>query len=178
MRALGPGSVSSLLKIALDVVYWVLWVATVIVIAVGLVILVVAVGGFGPGDLVLETDEAEAVPIFGYIVVLGFASIAAWLGGFVFILNRVRKLFRSLVQGDPFRPENTGLLRQMAWALGGVTAVNYVGRQIAHSALPDSIPSPGIGDLMTPIFSVLVVFVLSEVFREGARLRREQELTI
>jgi hypothetical protein len=27
-------------------------------------------------------------------------------------------------------------------------------------------------------FSILVVFVLAEVFREGARLRREAELTI
>ena len=34
------------------------------------------------------------------------------------------------------------------------------------------------GDLLTPVFSVLVVFVLAEVFREGARLRRESELTI
>ena len=30
----------------------------------------------------------------------------------------------------------------------------------------------------TAWFSVLVVFVLAEVFREGARLRREAELTI
>ncbi|MGH6966531.1 MAG: DUF2975 domain-containing protein, partial [Phenylobacterium sp.] len=31
---------------------------------------------------------------------------------------------------------------------------------------------------LTSWFSVLVVFVLAEVFREGARLRREAELTI
>ena len=31
---------------------------------------------------------------------------------------------------------------------------------------------------LTAWFSVLVVFVLAEVFREGARLRREAELTI
>lgn len=178
MRALGPGSVSSLLKIALDVAYWALWVAAGVVLAGGLVILVLAVSGFGSGDLVFETDEAEVIPIFGYVVVLGFASLAAYLGGFVFILNRLRNLFRSLVRGDPFRPENTGLLRQMAWALAGVTAIQYLGHRIGHAVLPDSIQSPGIGDLMTPIFSVLVVFVLAEVFREGARLRREQELTI
>jgi hypothetical protein len=37
---------------------------------------------------------------------------------------------------------------------------------------------PGLFDLVTPAFSVFVVFVLAEVFREGARLRRESELTI
>ena len=31
---------------------------------------------------------------------------------------------------------------------------------------------------LTTWFAVLVVFVLAEVFREGARLRREAELTI
>jgi hypothetical protein len=34
------------------------------------------------------------------------------------------------------------------------------------------------GVSLTPWFSVLVVLVLAEVFREGARLRREAELTI
>lgn len=34
---------------------------------------------------------------------------------------------------------------------------------------------PSLFDLITPAFSVLVVFVLAEVFREGARLRRESE---
>ena len=38
--------------------------------------------------------------------------------------------------------------------------------------------TPGLFDLVTPAFSVLVVFVLAEVFKEGARLRRESELTI
>jgi hypothetical protein len=37
---------------------------------------------------------------------------------------------------------------------------------------------PSLFDLVTPAFSVFVVFVLAEVFREGARLRREAELTI
>ena len=37
---------------------------------------------------------------------------------------------------------------------------------------------PSLFDLVTPAFSVFVVFVLAEVFREGARLRRESELTI
>ena len=37
---------------------------------------------------------------------------------------------------------------------------------------------PAGGVSLTAWFAVLVVFVLAEVFREGARLRREAELTI
>ena len=43
---------------------------------------------------------------------------------------------------------------------------------------PGIMDPQGFGELLTPIFSVLIVFVLAEVFREGARLRRESELTI
>ena len=38
--------------------------------------------------------------------------------------------------------------------------------------------APAGGLNLTTWFAVLVVFVLAEVFREGARLRREAELTI
>ena len=38
--------------------------------------------------------------------------------------------------------------------------------------------APSLFDLVTPAFSVLVVTVLAQIFREGARLRRESELTI
>ena len=43
---------------------------------------------------------------------------------------------------------------------------------------PGVMDPQGLGELLTPVFSVLIVFVLAEVFREGARLRRESELTI
>ena len=33
-------------------------------------------------------------------------------------------------------------------------------------------------DLITPTFAVIIIVVIAEVFREGARLRRESELTI
>lgn len=178
MRALGPGSVSSLLKIALDVAYWVMWAVVCVMLLLTIAFLVAVIGGFGSADLVLTTDGGEEIPLFGFLVVAGFASLAVYIGGFVFIIHRLRLLFRSLVRGDPFLPENTGYLRQMAWALAGVTGLQYLGHRVGHMVLAESIQAPGFGDLMTPIFSVLVVLVLSEVFREGARLRREQELTI
>lgn len=178
MRALGPGSVSSLLKIALDVAYWVMWAVVGLILLLAVAVLIAALGGFGSGEWVFETRGDETIPLVGYTVAAGFFSFALYLGGFVFILHRMRLLFRSLVQGDPFRPENTGYLRQMAWALAGVTGIQYLGHRIGHMIIPDTVQAPGIGDLMTPVFAVMVVFVLSEVFREGARLRREQELTI
>ena len=63
----------------------------------------------------------------------------------------------------------------LAVVTGGVwVAQGFVAKRLA----PGVMDPQGFGELLTPIFSVLIVFVLAEVFREGARLRRESELTI
>jgi hypothetical protein len=56
------------------------------------------------------------------------------------------------------------IMRYLVWAgsLALVPGIDHVGPSISLSGW----------------FSILVVFVLAEVFREGARLRREAELTI
>jgi len=101
MRALGPGSVSSFLKIILDVVYVALSV-TAVVIALGLA-----------GVLVFTVDP----DIFGLRGALGSASeavtkrplllgetlaAALYIAGVLVIVNRLRKIFATLTAGDPF----------------------------------------------------------------------------
>ena len=61
--------------------------------------------------------------------------------------------------------------------LAGLEIGRYVIYGLGMWALPGAdIQRPEFSP--TAWFSVLVVFVLAEVFREGARLRREAELTI
>ena len=70
-------------------------------------------------------------------------------------------------------------LRHVGLILAVVTGGVWVVQGLVASRLAPGVMEPqGISDLLTPVFSVLVVFVLAEVFREGARLRRESELTI
>lgn len=179
MRAMGPGSVASLLKIALDVAYWLLWVFAAAGLLGAAFVLVMMTGLFGRVDLVLTLrDGATEIPLFSFSVAFGFLAWAAYFVGFVFILHRVRRIFRTLAARDPFRPENTRHLRQIAWALGVVTGVQFASRAVGAMLAPGVIEPQGVTDLMTPVFSLLVIFVLAEVFREGARLRRDAELTI
>jgi len=91
----------------------------------------------------------------------------------------------TLTIGDPFRPENVGRLRLIGVALVALEASSYGVRMILAWTTPAgarSLASAGQsgGGWFNPTawFAVLVVFVLAEVFREGARLRREAELTI
>ncbi len=176
-RTIGPGSVSSLLKIALDVAYVLL-----IVITAALLLALVAAIFIPLSDIditVTGDDGGLQQPLTRSLLLFGLGALSAWFGGFLMILRNLRMIFRSLTQGDPFQTENVRRLRQIGLTLAVVTAGVWVAQGMVAARLAPGVMDPqGIGELLTPIFSVLVVFVLAEVFREGARLRRESELTI
>lgn len=172
-KALGPGSVSSLLKIALDVAYILLWLVT------GILLLILIASLFIPLDnLTVTVGDERQLPLTRSLMVFGLGSVAAYFGGFVLILRNLRMIFRTLTLGDPFQPDNVRRLRQVGVILAVVTGGVFVAQMLMARTAPGVLSPQGFSDLLTPVFSVLVVFVLAEVFREGARLRRESELTI
>ena len=174
MRALGPGSVSSFLKIILDVVYAALWISLG---AVALAMLAALLFSFNP-DLfpAVMSSEAATVATRGPLL----AGVLLWFGlsiaGVLVIVDALRRIFVTLTAGDPFHPNNVRRLRLVGLMLGALE----LGRYLVWGVRP-FLPwvkrvEPNFN--LTAWFSVLVVFVLAEVFREGARLRREAELTI
>ena len=177
MRALGPGSVSSFLKIILDVVYAALWIG---VVAVSLMVGAALLFTFNPDlldDVSLSTGQlAGRWPA----VTGGLAAASLYMAGVLVIVGSLRRIFMTLTAGDPFHPDNVRRLRLigvMLAALGLLEMARYPmtlldSRLAAHEAHQAG------GLNLTTWFAVLVVFVLAEVFREGARLRREAELTI
>ena len=174
MRALGPGSVSSFLKVVLDIVY------VALVVGVGAVVLLaVAALLFSVNPALLDnvelSDRGQLVER-GPVLIVGLLAAGAYMAGVLTIIGALRRIFATLTAGDPFRPDNVGRLR----LIGLMLAMLELGRYAVWAV---SAWSPWVQDVrpsfsLTGWFSVLVVFVLSEVFREGARLRREAELTI
>ncbi|HEX5380203.1 MAG TPA: DUF2975 domain-containing protein [Phenylobacterium sp.] len=176
MRALGPGSVSSFLKIILDVVFVALWVG---VGAVALLTLAALLLSFNPdliGSLAIDVGGVELVKKWP-VVIGGLFAAALYLIGILVIVARLRRIFATLMAGDPFHPDNVSRLRVIGVALGSLELVRYAVWAVSAWLIPgENRVEPNIS--LTAWFSVLVVFVLAEVFREGARLRREAELTI
>ena len=82
----------------------------------------------------------------------------------------------TLTAGDPFHPQNVRRLRLIGLMLGALEFGRYAIWAVAPMVRGVRDVRPNFN--LTAWFSVLVVFVLAEVFREGARLRREAELTI
>ena len=178
VRALGPGSVSSFLKAVLDVVYYALYVAAAVT-GVGTAAALLAQpfigvrGGKGDAPFGPFTEILRAGPSLAAVLALGFGYIAL----LIVAVDRTRRVFSTMTAGDPFDPQNVNRLRVIGAALGAMELLGWAARIVAHALLPQA---QGLRTSLnlTAWFAVLVVFVLAEVFREGARLRAEAELTV
>lgn len=176
MRALGPGSISSFLKSVLDIV-WVLLLAALAILSAGLLYGVLA--AFNP-DMPfagrVRFDGLDRLQAWAVVLVRMLTALL-FVAGFLLVVSRLRDIFATLKAGDPFHPENVNRLRVVALGLAWLELVRYavwvLGALLPPQAAPDR---PNLS--LAAWFSVLVVVVLAEVFREGARLRRESELTI
>ena len=175
MRALGPGSVSSFLKIILDVVFAALWIGVSVLSLITLAALLLS---FNPDLLTGVNFSGEAAQMLerGPVLTAGLAAAALYLAGILVIVGSLRRIFMTLTAGDPFHPDNVARLRLIGLILAGLELGRYAFWAIGAVLPGVQRNEPSIG--LTAWFSVLVIFVLAEVFREGARLRREAELTI
>lgn len=175
MRALGPGSVSSFLKIILDVVFAALWIGVAVLSLITLAALLLS---FNPDLLSGVKFNGEAAELLerGPVLTAGLAAAALYLAGILVIVGSLRRIFTTLTAGDPFHPDNVARLRLIGLMLAGLELGRYAVWAVGTLLPGVERNQPSMG--LTAWFSVLVVFVLAEVFREGARLRREAELTI
>ncbi|MBA4805130.1 MAG: DUF2975 domain-containing protein [Brevundimonas sp.] len=176
LPGLGPGPMSRLLGVALGAAFWALALAAC---AFFIALVFAAFVPLGPlGVTVTAEDGGTSVPVPRAYILFGLGAIIGYLGGFAFILRNLRAMVHTLRIGDPFHPDNVQRLRQIGLVLATVTGGAWIGQTLVSRLVRGALEPPSPFDLVTPAFSVLVVFVLAQVFREGARLRREAELTI
>lgn len=173
----GSGSISRLLKTILDVAFFLMALLTASMVVILVACFFVPLDGID----ITAADGAEGrqIPLSRPLLLFGVGAITAYFSSFLMILQGLRKILRSLILGDPFQPDNVRRLRQIGLILAVVTFGVWLSQWLASRFIAPGIITPqGLNELLTPIFSILIVFVLAEIFREGARLRRESELTI
>lgn len=177
VKALGHRSLAAFLRAALRVALIVLWGLAVIS---GAACLAMILNSYG-----LDLPGMDAAPRSPALAWLATAIIAVTLTACILIVSRLRRIFVTLADGDPFVPENAGHLQVIWITLAAWELCRYVlgGAAFAVMSLFQA-PGPDAGaqfrvELSLSVwFAVLTVIVLAEVFREGARLRQEQKLTI
>jgi hypothetical protein len=177
MRTLGPGSVSSLLKVVLDVFHFVLWAAVALDAAAILAVLLLS---FRPdllsSHLIVDRLRVESAWL-GPAAAASLLGVGLYMVGAIVIVGRLRRIFQTLIAGDPFQPDNVRRLRVIAGALAALEVGRYVVAGLTNVLFEGHFHLDA-GVSFTTWFAVLVIVVLAEIFREGARLRNEAELTI
>ena len=176
LPGLGAGSMTTLLGVALGAAFWPQALAA---LAALLFFVFMAFIPLGPMGLTVTTDAGGTnVPVPRAYILFAVGAVIAYLGGFALILRHLRAIVLTLRMGDPVHPANVSRLKQIGLILATVTGGAWIGQTLVSRLVRGELEPPNLFDLVTPAFSVLVVFVLAQVFREGARLRRESGLTI
>lgn len=192
MRLLGRKSMVSILNVILNVS----WYGLIIVVCVPAVyqLIKVLVPGLAlhsvPGSftfelsgLVIRFHEMSAVDLNGVFTKLILLTIPLIAVSLV-IIHQLRRITATLVAEDPFRAENAGRIRIIGFAiLVGSLFKSAIATMVGYFVM-ENVVAQGIefNARLSPdgtvIFLGLVVLVLSEVFRQGAMLKEEQDLTI
>ena len=109
------------------------------------------------------------------VMVLGIAAVPLTH----VVLARLRDIVETVRLGDAFTPVNAGRLRSVAWAVMGLEVLHLCVAGVA-AAVSSAAQGLDIGwaPSLTRWLAVLLLFVLAQVFEEGARMREDLEGTV
>jgi len=191
MRALGKGSIAEIIRVGLMIAWVGLWVAAIALIAMGAAYALHMAGVidfgalFGPNSHIrIDNDVVVSGAPSWPVVLPAFLVGAVAIAGGMIIVWRLRRLFDSFCSGQPFAKENATHLRVIWMTMIGIEIARYVLLGLTGFLLSNfGGPLAQQVDIKINIdvstwASILILVVLAEVFREGARMKAEQELTI
>lgn len=172
IRAIGKGSLASILAVGLHIVRVIVWIAFA-----GLSAALIAIPMIPPfaewvahidgasieGDI--GVDAGDFVEVLRYFISFGVA---------LYVVERLLELLKTLRFGTPFVKENALRFRNVGVALL-VGELSKIAIWILAAIFDADVDADL--DLMAFV-SIAAVFVLAEVFREGARMKEEQDLTV
>jgi hypothetical protein len=116
------------------------------------------------------------------VVLPVFLIFAVVVSGGLMIVWRLRRLFDSFCSGQPFAKENATHLRVIWMTMVAIEVARYLLLGLTVALLTafggGANAALNINISLSTWASIAILIVLAEVFREGARLKAEQELTI
>ncbi|MEZ5946200.1 MAG: DUF2975 domain-containing protein [Hyphomonas sp.] len=166
-------SMAAIMTILVTVVMWMTAVIGLVVLLAGAVELVSMLSGSAVNLGAIKIDDHEiTLPE----LIAGLAGVAVVVAAVVFVCLELRRILATLADGDPFVPENAARLTRIAIAIAITQLMRYaiaiiMGFVVHGARLELSV------DLIAWA-SVAALFILSQVFREGTRLRDEEKMTI
>lgn len=176
MSVTQTNSMAAMLSLLVRVVFWlsvILGTLSFILVGMGVI------GSLNGGVVELPLVQADTVNAAPGQLVATMVGIVVLAVGVAYVCSQLRRILSTLAEGDPFVPENAPRLLRIAITIGLMEVLRY-GVLIILPRLVDL--GAGYEPRLAPSFivwgSVVVLLVLSQVFREGSRLREEEKMTI
>lgn len=193
MKALGQGSIASILKVALDIAWVLLWLVALILCVIFVLLGGIAVGWLPESWLASENISFSSPGIEANLrggenmawtlIVPGLVGASIFIAGALVIVARLKRLFASFISEKPFIMENADHLRVIWITMLALEVSRYAVAGLAVALA--SLFKAGHGEMSVDFelrleswFAIFTLMILAEVFRVGARMREEQDLTI
>ena len=173
MTGKARNSMAAIMTVLVTVVMWMTAVIGAIVLLAGGIELVSMLSATPISIGAIKVDDHDiTLPE----LVAGLAGVLVVVCAVVFVCLELRKILATLADGDPFVPENAIRLTRIAIAIAITQLMRYLiaiftGLMVHGARVELSV------DLIAWA-SVAALFILSQVFREGTRLRDEEKMTI
>jgi len=172
MRAIGKGSLASILAVGLHFTRIILWIGFVglsIAMAIVPFATLIAAAIDGVANVNLEGDISVTGEDY-----IGIAHHFVNFGVMLFVVTRLLEILKTLRFGSPFVKENADRFRGVGYALliGEGDKITFGFMSLIFDADVE------INTTIISWLAIIAVFVLGEVFREGARMKEEQDLTV
>ena len=166
-------SMAAIMTVLVTVVMWMTAAIGAIVLLAGGIELISMLSGNPISIGAIKVDDHDiSVPE----LVAGLTGVLVVVCAVVFVCLELRKILATLADGDPFVPDNAVRLTRIAIAIAITQLMRYLiaifmGLVVQGANVELSV------DLIAWA-SVAALFILSQVFREGTRLRDEEKMTI
>tara|TARA_B100000678_G_scaffold105833_2_gene88743 strand:- start:14578 stop:15105 length:528 start_codon:yes stop_codon:yes gene_type:complete len=172
IKALGKGSLASALSVLMNIILilgWVGFIGSAVILA-GFVAI-----DLSGGEIQMPGLEVyKSVSLNTYLV--AFAVLFVIFIGFILMASQLRKILSTLIDGEPFVPENATRLTRLSMIVAGMEIANYI---IGFAANMFNVKtSLDFSVNLAAWVAVITLTVLSQVFAEGTRLREEEKMTI
>ncbi len=172
IKAIGKGSLASILAVCLHIVRVVVWICfaalSAAIVAIPFIPAVARLIAGADGmsiDADLDIDAGDFVEVLKHFITFGVL---------LYVVERLLEILKTLRFGSPFVKENAERFRRLGWALL-IGEGSKIGISVL-AAIFDAEVDTGLDGIT--LIAVIAVFVLSEVFREGSALKEEQDLTV
>jgi hypothetical protein len=120
------------------------------------------------------SDDGTATQV---LVLLGAAGLGSVLFNHI-LLTRLLGIVETVRLGDPFVAANAARLRVTAWAILGLEVLYFIAGTVAGRLVPNVKMEPDWGLSVSRWLAVLLLFVLAQVFDDGARMRDDLSGTV